>query len=602
MPKFNVRDTRAAAATGPIATTPDAALVVNHEGAIGYGRDAKSDLFLLATTTVDLTAETFYEGGDARVRRFRDLISRVAPIDPDWTYRFLTWLRTKGNIRTAAVVGGVEACRALAASGIPGGRHMISTVLRRADEPGEAIAYHHQVHGRALPMPFKRGVADAAARLYTEYALLKYDTPSHGLRFADVLALTHARPDPGKPWQGELFAYAVDRRYGRPYGGVDAELPPLPAVELNARLRADWAAGRYALDSADLSSTFADAGMTWEDVLPALGGKVDKAALWRALIPSMGFMARLRNLRNFDQAGLTDADVADVIAMLGDPEQVRASKQLPLRFLSAYRAAPSLRWSYPLERALDVSVENMPELPGRTLILVDVSTSMNNRLSDRTDLLRWDAAASFGLALARRCADADVVAYSGPTYWGEPPRAVTMVFPPVVGESLLTSIARWQRDGYFMGGGTETAEALRRHYAGHDRAVILTDEQNQSMGQTFEGIMAEVGRAMPADRPLTTFNLAGYATSHAATNRNRLILGGLTDAMFPLIAQVERGYPGGWPWVGDPDITGLPSYDRPSAATTPVTGAPRSTVPEGSQGGRWHVSDGGWTGTTTGRD
>ncbi|MEJ3751036.1 hypothetical protein WEI85_48475 [Actinomycetes bacterium KLBMP 9797] len=43
------------------------------------------------------------------------------------------------------------------------------------------------------------------------------------------------------------------------------------------------------------------------------------------------------------------------------------------RFLSAYRAAPSLRWGYPLEQALGHSLNNIPSLPGRTLVLVDTS-------------------------------------------------------------------------------------------------------------------------------------------------------------------------------------------------------------------------------------
>ncbi|SEG94949.1 hypothetical protein SAMN04489712_1562 [Thermomonospora echinospora] len=43
-----------------------------------------------------------------------------------------------------------------------------------------------------------------------------------------------------------------------------------------------------------------------------------------------------------------------------------------MRFLAAYRAAPSLRWSWPLQRALDASLANVPRsvprLPGRTLV------------------------------------------------------------------------------------------------------------------------------------------------------------------------------------------------------------------------------------------
>jgi len=564
MTKFNTRSTRAATATGPL-TASTAQPMRTHEGGPGFGRDDKSDLILLATTSIDITADTFYEKGDARVKRMVDLVGRTAVADPDWTYRFVTWLRTKGNLRTAAMILGVEAAYAMTAAGIPGGRAMVATALRRADEPGEALAYASHAHGRNLPMPIKRGVADAARRLYNEYAVLKYDTASHGYRFADVLALTHPTPDRGKPWQGDLFRYAIDRRYGHDRGN---DYPHLTVIENNARVRLGWAAdtlGRNDLTPHALQAS----GMTWEDVLSALGAKMPKADLWRALIPGMGFMARLKNLRNFDEAGLSDADVKPVIDMLMDPEQVRGSKQLPLRFLSAYRAAPSLRWSHPLDNALNASVQNIPALPGRTLILVDTSSSMADRMGDRSELFRWDAAVNFALALALRCHHADVVSYSGDP-WGNDTAVdrYTKVFPQKRGESLLTSIERWKRGGYFLRGGTNTAGALRGHYNGHDRVIILTDEQAGTSERYYGG--HKVTDQMPKDRPMTTINLAGYQASHAATDRNRLLLGGLTDAMFPLIAQVETGRPGAWPWTGDADIPGLPSYGPQPVARTAV--------------------------------
>lgn len=562
MAKFNTRTTRAAVPAGPLTATAETR-TVNHEGGVGFTRDDKSDLMLLATTTIDLTADAFYEAGDARVKRFIDLIGRTATTDPQWTYQFLTWLRTKGNIRTAAVVGGVEAARAMATSGIPGGRHMVATVLRRADEPGEAIAYHHARHGRRLPMPVKRGIGDAAARLYNEYALLKYDTGSHAVRFADVLAITHPTPDPAKAhWQGPLFAYAIDRRYGR--DAADG-LRALDMIRRNAILREQWASDdpHFELDP----NVLRDAGMTWEDAMSAVGGHVtDKADVWRNLIPTMGFMARLRNLRNFDEAGLTDADVKPVIDMLLDADQVRGSKQLPLRFLSAYRAAPSLRWAYPLEKALDVSVENIPRLPGSTLIMIDTSSSMRDPLSARSDLRRWDAATSFGLALARRCESVAVVSYSSGGFGGYGALNGYRQFNQTPGASLLKEIERWGSNGYFLGGGTDTARILKMIYGGQDRVVLLTDEQDGNY--SYSGYTGTVTDAVPADRPLYTFNLAGYQTSHAATNPNRVVLGGLTDAMFGVLAAVEQRRPGNWPWVGDDSIGTLPEYPAPAGATT----------------------------------
>lgn len=46
-------------------------------------------------------------------------------------------------------------------------------------------------------------------------------------------------------------------------------------------------------------------------------------------------MALIRNLRRLDEAGLPDQEAAKLAARIADPEQVRRSRQLPFRFLSA---------------------------------------------------------------------------------------------------------------------------------------------------------------------------------------------------------------------------------------------------------------------------
>jgi hypothetical protein len=284
---------------------------------------------------------------------------------------------------------------------------------------------------------------------------------------------------------------------------------------------------RALLSRADPDRALHEAGMTWEALAGWLQGPMDRAA-WEAVIPSMGYMALLRNLRNFDEAGVSDAVAETVAARLCDPEQVASSRQFPMRFLSAYRAVGNLRWAHALEKALALSVSNIPALPGRTLVVVDTSYSMNAPFSKDGMLRRWDAAVLFGVALAQRCAGADVVSYSD----------TSGLFPVRPGESLLRALDRWQAGGFFLGGGTYTAAALSMHYARHDRVVLLTDEQHHGPDPSM---------AIPADVPLYTFNLAGYRPGGVA-GRNRLAFGGLTDLAFKMIPQVEAGRAGRWPW------------------------------------------------------
>ncbi|HEX4225834.1 MAG TPA: TROVE domain-containing protein [Pseudonocardiaceae bacterium] len=534
MAKFNT------AAARPSVSSPVTSEAVpsgtTHEGAPGYAREVKSELFLLAVSNM-VAEKSFYEAEGERDDRYANLIHSATADDPEWTARFLRWLRTEANMRTAALVGAAEYVRVRLATGDdsgPANRSVIDSVLRRADEPGELLAYWTRAHGRTIPKPIKRGVADAVARLYDERSLLKWDSAAAGYRFGDVLDLTH--PAPRADWQGRVFRYAIDRRHGHDTAPDPETLPTLAGnVTLRALAQDD---PTRLLDAAALKR----AGMTWEDALSLAGSRVDKAKLWEALIPGMGYMALLRNLRAFDLAGVSDEVAATVAARLADPEQVARSRQFPMRFLSAYRAAPSLRWSYPLEQAITHALANVPAIGGRTLVLVDTSGSMDDPFSKDGTLKRWDAAAIFGIALATRCANADVVSFSKATVWRGTAYADSLVFPMRPGESLLRAVERWKSDGYFIGAGTDTEGAVRKHLkpGWHDRVVILTDEQDAH---------GDVGQEVPADVALYTWNLAGYQYGHAPSGgHNRHTFGGLTDQAFRMIPLLESGRDGGWPF------------------------------------------------------
>lgn len=542
--KFNKRGTKPQAytpikSTGPSGTT--------FEGHPGYARDPKSELFLLGATNF-VGADTFYEQAKDRDSRFVNLVHQVTVADPVWILQFVRWLRSEANMRSAALVAGLEAAKAVlgsgqdftdvAYSGLLGGqglaRNLAKAGIRRADEPGEALAYWTSKYGRNLPMPVKRAIADKARELYTEWTLLKYDTDSHGFRFGDVIELTH--PDPvncSRLNQSDLFRYAIERRHNR---ATEADEMSLGMVQANLHLRIMAATDpRVMLNPENLIK----AGMTWEDALSLAGNKVPKKELWGALIPSMGYMALLRNLRNFDQAGIMDRVTDEVAKKLSDPDQVARSRQLPMRFLSAYMNAPSLRWAWPLEQALNHCLVNVPVLSGRTLILVDTSGSMNNQFAPRGTLRRWDVASMFGIAFGLRATDATVVSFS----------RTSKVFPLFDGASVLSSWKRWRDEGFNLDSGTDTVGALQRHFQGHDRVIVVTDEQAGWGGLASRSSHIKVDDAIPANVPLHTINVAGYQKGYAPSGSDhRHVYGGLNDSMFKIIPTVEAGVSGYWPW------------------------------------------------------
>lgn len=524
MSKFNTGSARAAGRSAILTEAFPSARTYN--GGAGYVRTPKSELFLLGTTNF-VSEDTFYEQARRRDDRFVSLIHAVTAEDHEWVAQFLHWLRSEANIRSASLVGGAEYVKACLDLGITGSRATLPKVLRRADEPGEIIAYWTSKYGRPLPKPLKRGVADAIERLYSERSYLKYDSANAGYRFADVIELCH--PDNGGTWQGDLYQHILNERHDR---GAPV---PLSLEMLRARKQLMAVPVRERRAYLEFPNTLSAAGMTWESLAGWLQGPMDAAA-WESIIGSMGYMALLRNLRNFDEAGVSNTVATAVANKLADPIEVAKSRQFPMRFLSAYRAAPSLRWSWALEQALNYSLENIPSLPGRTLILVDTSGSMQGVFSKDGTLRRWDAAVIFGVALGSRCQNADVISFSN-TYYGTAP---WRRFDLKRGESLLRSIERWKNEGYFIGAGTDTLGALHNTYAGHDRVVILTDEQADR---------GDPGQLLPTNVPLYTWNLAGYKFGNSVAGiANRHVFAGLNDSAFKLIPLLEAGYNNAWPW------------------------------------------------------
>lgn len=511
---------------GPISrvTTEPLPTRRTEEGAPAYERDAKSELFLLAVTNM-VGEKTFYESAGRRDERFEQLVRHVAVADPKWFRGFLGWLRNEANMRTASVVAAVEGADALRLKGVGGGRYFFEG-LARADEPGEALAYWLARYGRPIPKSIKRGIADAAVRLYNEFSFFKWDSERSAVRFADVIDLVH--PNPATMRQNQLFRYILDARRGH-NAILDEKVHAsyLPMIVRQTEWRANAAKSPLPIAGLLDPEHIRGAGLTWEDVMSELGSRVGKTKLWEALIPNMGYMALLRNLRNFDQAGIGSEAIWTVNSKLLNLDEVRGSRQFPLRFLSAYREAPSLNWGPALEMALELSTSALPVLPGRTLVLVDMSGSMDAHLSARSSVSRRDAAAVFAVSLAKRNpAGTDLVQFGT--------RAERVVFS--VGDSAL-KIASTKFRGM---GGTHTRAAAQQFYAGHDRMIILTDEQSHDGDPTA---------VVPSSVPCYTWNLAGYRFGSTPAGRgNRHTFGGLNDAAFKIVPLLERGENSPWPW------------------------------------------------------
>ncbi|WP_334455276.1 VWA domain-containing protein [Bradyrhizobium elkanii] len=188
----------------------------------------------------------------------------------------------------------------------------------------------------------------------------------------------------------------------------------------------------------------------------ALSGGADKKEAFERLLREnkLGYLALLRNLRNMAQAGVDEALVRDaIVARRG------AGRVFPFRYVAAARAAP--RFEPHLDQALLAAIGEMPKLAGKTVVLIDVSGSMDWAMSGKSDMKRIDAAAALGAVVN---ADLRLFTFSNQV----------VEVPPRRGMAGVDAIVRSQPHG-----GTALGAAVSHiNRIQHDRLIVITDEQS----------------------------------------------------------------------------------------------------------------------------
>jgi hypothetical protein len=338
----------------------------------------------------------------------------------------------------------------------------LARVIQRADELSEFVAIYWAGGRQPLSAQVKKGLAAAFAK-FDEYALAKYDRAG-AVRLRDVLFLSHARP-------------------------VD---------EAQAALWKRLAENELATPD------------TWEVALSAAGHGEgsDKRAVWKRLLAErkLGALALLRNLRNLHTAGVSDELVTAALA------ELKTDRVLPFRFLAAARNAP--QWEEALEAAMFRALEGRAgKLAGHTLLLVDVSGSMEATISGRSEMRRTDAA--YGLAILLREIAEKVTIY---TFSQSAVRV-----PSRRGMALRDALDKSQEHGgTYLGAALKQIESEVRE--AWDRLVVITDEQSHDR--------------VPAPRG------KGYVIN-VASNRNGVGYGewthidGWSEAVVDYVAELE---------------------------------------------------------------
>jgi 60 kDa SS-A/Ro ribonucleoprotein len=412
----------------------------------------------------------FYEDGVQIAGRIHELVPQV---EAEKVAALAVEARERMKLRHAPLLLVREMARYATHRGLVA--ETLTRVIQRADELSEFVAIYWAMGRQPLSAQVKKGLAAAFGK-FDEYALAKYDRAG-AVRLRDVLFLCHARPVDEA--QAALWKRLVDNQLATPD--------------------------------------------TWEVALSAAGrgdidGQVAKREVWGRLLTErkLGALALLRNLRNLHQAGVSEELVLAAL------NTVKTDRVLPFRFLAAARNAP--QWEQPLEAAMFRAIESRDaggraaKLRGHTVLLVDVSGSMEAALSRRSEMRRTDAAYGLAILLREIAEKATIYTFSDQTKLVAPRR----------GMALRDALdASQPHSGTYLGKALTHVESASR--SGYDRLIVITDEQSH------DNVPAPRGKGYVIN-VASNANGVGYGTwTH---------VDGWSEAVVDYIAELENAQAG----------------------------------------------------------
>lgn len=481
--------------------------VINHEGAKAYTLTPELELYS-AVVTAGLS-DTFYEKADTRLARIQDLMLKN---DPEFVAKLAIYARTEMYMRSVPMVLAVELAKLNSGNGLVA--KTVNGVVQRADEITEILAYYQMANGRTgvkklnkLSKQVQKGLSESFNR-FDEYQFAKYNRDAD-IKLRDALFIVH--PKAKDEAQQAVFNRIAANELAVPY--------------------------------------------TWETELSALGQlnyeneKAKAAAFkakWEELIDSnkLGYMALMRNLRNILDANVSAAHVRKVCAYLSDETAVAKSKQLPFRFLAAYREVKILSSEYvtmvlnALEDAVVASVKNLKGFDEETRVLIacDVSGSMQKPVSAKSKVLLFDIGLMLGMLMQSKC---KLVATG---MFGDRWKVINMPNRGVL-NNVQEYYKREGEVGYATNGHLVIDDLLSRNVV-MDKVMLFTDCQmwnTKADGSTFEKSW-KAYKAIAPNAKLYLFDLAGYGNTPVSVQKDDVcLIAGWSDKVFDVLQAIENG-------------------------------------------------------------
>jgi hypothetical protein len=287
----------------------------------------------------------------------------------------------------------------------------------------------------------------------------------------------------------------------------------------------------------------------------------------------MNEMALLRNLRNFEKAGISPAAWREVNNKLLNVER---STQLPFRFLTAHSAVETENAKTICELMLDKACENVPNLEGTTVVFADNSGSCTGcAVSGKSELKVSDAGNILEAIVAKRFGERAKIGVFGDNFvWVDVNPAdsclkIKAKIDSVAKEespakngglgipSIMEKYSRLNVRG--VGGATETGlwfgiNDLIQKKIHTDRIILCSDLCCYTQGDTncghsltpyfgknatVQGLVDKYRREVNPNVQVYSINLNGGKQAQTRLDANSHALSGWSENVFKIIADLE---------------------------------------------------------------
>lgn len=465
-------------------STENRNLTVNKSGHVAYKMSDKATLTNAVLTSFFNEAKFYGDTSNEIVR----LAEKIAGTDPRFVSNLARYARKVYHLRSVAHV--LTCIVAKTVESKPFIKETVYDVVERPDDILEILSCYLGMYGKPIPNGLKKAVNENIKR-FNEFSIAKYNSDKKSLTFKDVLSLTHPKPE------NEAEEYLFN-------------------AIMNDTLKTP---------------------ITWETQLSARGNTKE---VWEELIDGnkLGYMAMLRNLNNILNAKVDN--IQKVYDKLSDEQSVLKSKQLPFRFMSAYKAVSSNvnrtnKVFNTIEQAAKYSVQNLPRLEGKTVIAIDTSGSMGSNISGKSEVKCSDIAALLGVLASKICDEFIIYTFD-----------TTLKRKDITSSCDIISTAMGIAAN---GGGTNLKLPLeemlgKEIYA--DRFIILSDNEINSNSywggftKTCQSLVDQYRNTVNKDLWVHAIDLQGYGTQQFIGGKTNIIAG-WSDRVLEYISKVEGG-------------------------------------------------------------